>query len=94
MYFELERKLIFFKNIIKGSIDDILIYCTTYIHEVRQLKISNKKSKYFTDENGHIKIRIGVNDRDKHRITYFWNSGETVTLNKDELLKFVHKHVK
>ena len=37
---------------------------------------------------------IGVNDRDKHRITYFWNSGETVTLNKDELLKFVHKHVK
>lgn len=64
------------------------------LFEVRQLKRSNKISKYFTDENGHIKIRIGVNDRDKHRITYFWNSGETVTLNKDELIKFVHKHVK
>ena len=60
----------------------------------RRSKRSNKISKYFTDENGHIKIRIGVNYRDKHRITYFWNSGETVTLNKDELLKFVHKHVK
>ena len=49
------------------------------LFEVRQLKRSNKVSKYFTDRNGHFKIRIGVNDRDKHRITYFWNRGETVT---------------
>jgi len=64
------------------------------LFEVRKLKKDNKLSKFFTDENGHIKIRIGANDKDKHRITYFWDKGVTVTLHKEELLNLVHSLTK
>jgi len=64
------------------------------LYEVRKLKKDNKISKFFTDENGHIKIRIGATDKDKHRVTYFWDKGTTVTLNQSELIALIQKHSK
>lgn len=64
------------------------------LFEVRQLKKSNLIAKYFCDENGHIKVKVNPTDTNKHRITYIWSQGETVTLNKEELLTFVQKHQK
>ena len=59
------------------------------LYEVRQLKKAKSISQFYTDENGHIKIRIAPTDKVKHRITYFWDGEGTVTLNSNELLPFI-----
>ena len=61
------------------------------LYECRMLKKNGKIDKYFTDENGSIKIKVKPTSRDKIKITYMSKSGKDlpVTLNKDELLKVI-----
>lgn len=61
------------------------------LYECRMLKKSDKIEKFFSDENGQIKLKIKPESNDKVRITYVSKSpGDTpITLTKKELLKLV-----
>ena len=50
------------------------------------------------NENKHFLLtktdKLRANDKDKHRITYFWDKGVTVTLYKEELINLVQSITK
>ena len=58
------------------------------LFELRKLKNENK---HFLLTKTDI---LRANDKDKHRITYFWDKGVTVTLYKEELINLVQSITK
>ena len=62
------------------------------LYKIRCLKKEGKISKFFSDENGHIKVRLSEKGA-KHRITYFKSSPKDLprTLRESEILDFIAK---
>jgi len=61
------------------------------LYECRMLKKSGKIDRFYSDENGSIKMKVKASSKDKIKITYTSNSAKDmpVTFNVDELLKLV-----
>ena len=57
------------------------------------LKKEGKIDKYFSDENGCLKLKVKAESKDKVKITYVSYSAKDipVTLSKDELLGLISK---
>ena len=55
------------------------------LYAVRQLKKKTNITKFFTDENGNISVKVG--DKGKERVTYFFDETANVmrTLTTEEL---------
>lgn len=63
------------------------------LYECRMLKKEGKIDKYFSDENGCLKLKVKAESKDKVKITYVSYSAKDipVTLSKDELLGLISK---
>ena len=64
---------------------------SSLLYECRQLKKCGKIVKFFSDENGQIKIKIKPDSNEKARLTYVSKhpTDKPITFNKVELLKLV-----
>ena len=60
------------------------------LYEVRQLKKAGKISKFFTDENGQISVKIGKNGT-KIKVTYVAKNKDEApkTLTREEILEIL-----
>ena len=63
------------------------------LNDIRQLKKSNAISKYYTDENGQISIRVKESDKEKRKVTYFIknNNDAPCTLTKLDIEAIISK---